>query len=137
MSGPSTHKGIRGAIQHSPASSLNHSDHDHMAGGLGNGSIPRVPNASASFHKPAASVISETAPEVEPSTPAEYALNVVLTHFVTNAEHRIEDILQSRLVRLNPLTHLVPFLTDSNFRMWKSYFLTHWGQRSTRSSILY
>lgn len=60
--------------------------------------IPRVPNVLSSFHRPAPSFISETSPHVEPSTPAEYALNVVLTHFVTNAERRIERLLQDRLV---------------------------------------
>lgn len=99
MSGPASRKGSRGALSHSPASSLNHSDQDHLMGpGFSSVPIPRVPNASASFHKPAPSFISDVSPEVEPSTPAEYALNVVLTHFVTNAERRIEDILQSRLV---------------------------------------
>lgn len=100
MSGPASRKGSRGALNHSPANSFSHSDQDHALGpSYSSTPIPRVPNASASFHRPAPSFISETSPEVEPSTPAEYALNVVLTHFVTNVERRIESLLESRLVR--------------------------------------
>lgn len=98
FSGPATvRKGSRGVVNHSPASSIAHSDQDHM-NNLSSTLIPRGPNAPSSFHRPAPSFVSETSPEVEPSTPAEYALNVVLTHFVTNAERRIERLLQDRLV---------------------------------------
>lgn len=102
MSGP-TRKGSRGgafASGHSPASSINYSDQDHnMNASFTTGApIPRVPNASASFHRPAPSFVSEAAPELEPSTPAQYALNVVLTHFVTNAERKIQNLLEARLV---------------------------------------
>lgn len=101
LSGPAgaARKGSRGALNHSPASSVAHSDPDHpMNNALSSTPIPRIPNASSIFHRPAPSFVSDTSPEVEPSTPAEYALNVVLTHFVTNAERRIERLLQDRLV---------------------------------------
>ncbi|KAF8311336.1 hypothetical protein DL93DRAFT_1476538 [Clavulina sp. PMI_390] len=110
LSGPGVpgRKNSRGGLTHSPASSINHSDADHSTSlPFGSPPLPRVPNASASFHRPAPSFISEAAPEVEPSTPAEYALNVVLTHFVTNAERSLDSLLRSRLVRM---VHLDSYL---------------------------
>lgn len=109
MSGPFGRKASRGnnGAGHSPSSSIAHSDQDHgnpymSHAGAGSGSsggpIPRVQNMASGFHNPSRSVVSEVIPEIEPSTPAEYALNVVLTRFVAAAEKRIEVILEDRLV---------------------------------------
>ena len=54
--------------------------------------------------------------EVDPRTPAEYALHAVFMRFATAAEHKIGKFLKQPLVSLNPgiltsylfLTHLGP-----------------------------
>lgn len=109
MSNPFTRRPSRGNLGggHSPNSSITQSENEHLppsgfhtgaGSGSSGGPISRGSNPSSAFHQPTRSVVSEVIPEVEPSTPAEYALNVVLTGFVTAAEKRIEAILDDRLV---------------------------------------
>ena len=64
-----------------------------------------MPNGIRGNHRAAPSYASEFSPEIEPSTPAEFALHVVLMQFVTGAEQRIEDLLQETLVRMHSEHH--------------------------------
>ncbi|KAF8324255.1 cell morphogenesis N-terminal-domain-containing protein [Cantharellus anzutake] len=89
-------------IDHSPSSSVAHSHSEIDSGGHTASHLPIISQRPFNQGPPRAAAqhpsYPEPSPEVEPRTPAEYALHAVFVQFVTISEQKIQSLLQETLV---------------------------------------
>ena len=132
---------VSGRSGHSFSSSVFHSSDPGSDHGYGFNvpssppPLPPIPNIFTGFPRSESPTVvepEEDKVEVDPRTPAEYALHAVFIRFATAAEHKIGRFLKQPLVSLN-LSHLDLLLYPHTFRIMNHHCPDSWAPELTRN----